>query len=716
MIMNRLAGDNEPDNAGVTIAWDEATGSLQLSYEDKLLFDGHVVGATSIRSSMSGSHAVTQCIQFAGKQICLEGRVFAGHEAIAAETRGDAQKKFPLIRTTNGAPSRNLRNNAVYDRGRDWLLSGATCIEPLREMQFRFAAVGDAIQLTFQPRFYQHHKGIAHFHPWTYTVRQDSITGWSSWWAYMRNFSAGNLDQLLAVWKDKHFADYGYRFIQIDDCFQGGEHDRHRLLANRGYPGGHPETWLCWRSDLFPAGLDGYVASVTSAGFEPAIWIGAHFGDMDVADQHPDWFVRDPDGKPSVGSWSGYAIDALNQVAVEKLIRPTYRGLKAAGVSYVKIDILRHYLYDNLHQQLAYCRAHHCSPADILRGYLEVARQEVGPETFILSCWGVLPETAGLVDACRIGSDGYGPVTMQQYNSWNGIVWRNDPDHCDVYPKFKPAEVGNVVNTTTVAAAPEDTIIRPALASIAGCVLILSDQPAVYQNDANLEGLRRAAPVLFSVPGQLYDFDESKSQNLLRMQRTDITSGAKPAPVDADQHGLVCPWWLNEFNRPFEHWNVLHHLNWSDSPTGTTTLLFADIGVDPCKAQLVFEFWSRHFLGSFTGSVELPANKAKGLHSFAIREQLDHPQIISTSRHISQGGVDLLTVAWESPVLHGRSCVVCADPYELTLHVPDRYVFQSVTTDDLLATSTIQDGELLRVSILPTKTGELVWRCCFISR
>jgi len=324
----------------------------------------------------------------------------------------------------------------------------------------------------------------------------------------------------------------------------------------------------------------------------------------------------------------------------------------------------------------------------------------------------VLPESVGLADACRIGGDGYGPVTMQQYNSWNGIVWRNDPDHCDVFPKFKPATVGNVTSLTGSTAAPADTIIRPALASIAGCMLLLSDKPAVYRDEANLTGLRRAAPVLFSVPGQLYDFDEAKTRNLIKMKRTAITSGANPAPIDADQFGPVCPWWLNEFDRPFEHWNVLHRLNWNAKPAAKTEVVFADLGLDPAKTYLVYEFWSQKFLGSFRKRVELPEIKAMGLASFAIREELDRPQLVSTSRHLSQGGVDLVAVGWKNNSLSGRSRVVASDRYELVIHVPTGYRLKSAEVANQKAEA-VATGDLVRVVWNPSKTDEVEWKVVF---
>ena len=707
----------DPANAAAKVEWDEQTGALRLLYDGKLLFDGRVTGKATLSDATARKrHALTQTLTFTGHSLRLEGVVTAGDEAIAAETRGPAQQKFALIRTTSGGPSRNRRNDAIYDRGRDWMLAGAAQIEPKSATQFGFVAAGDTITLTFKPRFYQRHKGIDHFRPWTFKVRQDSITGWCSWWAFMRNCSQQDCDALLAVWQEKRLADYGYRFIQLDDCFQNefGKGQARPIwppaaARHGGYVARGPATWLDWRKDSYPAGMNGYAAACRKAGFEPGVWIGTFFTDRELITAHPDWFIQGTDGKPFAAPWSSCGLDATRNDALDALVRPTFRGLRQAGFRYVKIDQLRHYLYDNLHRNPEYCRQHGVTPAEMFRQYVGAAREELGRDTFILSCWGVLPESVGLADACRIGGDGYGPVTMQQYNSWNGIVWRNDPDHCDVYPKFKPASVGNVTQTRSVAAAPADTIIRPALASVAGCLLMLSDKPAVYRDDANLTGLRRAAPVLFSVPGQLYDFDESKSRNVAAMRRTAITSGANPAPIDADQFGPVCPWWLNEFDRPFEHWNVLHRLNWSTKPAERTTVRFADVGLDSSKTYLVYEFWSHQFLGSFNGQVEVPALKAMGLASFAIREQLARPRLVSTSRHLSQGGVDLVSLEWNGNTLAGRSRVVAGDRYEITIRMPAGFRLKSAEVAGQPAQA-LTEGGLVRLAWNPVSTAEVEWK------
>jgi len=80
---------------------------------------------------------------------------------------------------------------------------------------------------------------------------------------------------------DKRLAEFGYRFLQIDDTYQSGR--------------GLPETWLKWNAK-FPRGIQGYTATVRDKGFEPGVWMGVNFQDEAVVGAHPDWFVRRPGG------------------------------------------------------------------------------------------------------------------------------------------------------------------------------------------------------------------------------------------------------------------------------------------------------------------------------------------------------------------------------------------------------------------------------------
>ena len=391
----------------------------------------------------------------------LDGTCVGSDEAIPVETgprdhHGVSVPRLKIVRNVVGI-SRNLRNHAVYDRARDWLLVGpgpfTTRIEPLAnetsQRRFRVTAGYGTLRLVFRPHFFQKHKNLAFFRPWTYRVWRGSVTGWCSWWPYRADFCEKNLEQVLKVFQQKRLGDYGYRTIQIDDTFQRT-------------PAGPPDSWLHW-NDKFPGGMAGYVKQVREAGFEPGIWIGAMFHDRAFVNAHPGWFIPGSEGKPLQAPWLGYGVDPTVPAVLEQVVRPIFQGLRQAGFTYVKVDTLRHLLYDAMYHARPHFEKAGVTVEDAFRRYVQVVRDSLGPDVYLLACWGVLPEVVGLASGCRLGTDGFGPAKLQQFNSWNGIVWRNDPDHCDVLP----------VN----GGDQRDTVLRPVIVSLAGAMLMLSDGP-----------------------------------------------------------------------------------------------------------------------------------------------------------------------------------------------------------------------------------------------
>jgi hypothetical protein len=154
-------------------------------------------------------------------------------------------------------------------------------------------------------------------------------------------------------------------------------------------------------------------------------------------------------------------------------------------------------------------------------------------------------------------------------------------------------------------------------------------------------------------------------------------------------------------------------INWSNQPAAKTTIVLSDIGLDSAKKYVAYEFWSNRYLGTCNnGTIPCDELPAMGLSSIAIREALGHPQIVSTNRHLSQGGVDLVSVAWSQGALTGKSRVIRGDRYEISVRVPDGYHLKTATIDGKSAT-VIRDGELSRVSFHPTATGEVAWQMEF---
>jgi len=239
---------------------------------------------------------------------------------------------------------------------------------------------------------------------------------------------------------------------------------------------------------------------------------------------------------------------------------------------------------------------------------------------------------------------------------------------------------------------------------MAGGVLMLSDKAEVYQEDRNLEGIKRSSPVLFTVPGQLYDFTPRGPGWFFRNH--------------ARQGGGESPWWFSEIDRPFDHWSVLARFNWGGKGTPEVEVKSADLGLAADREYLVFEFWSQKFLGKFTGSFTAPAmDKNTAMNVFAIREARPHPWILSTTRHISQGGVSLLDERWDSGgnVLSGQSAVVIGDPYVMTVHLPEGFRLEKAEVGGETVELANQ-AETATVRVLPSATRTVAWKMAFAKR
>ena len=324
------------------------------------------------------------------------------------------------------------------------------------------------------------------------------VTGYCTWWAYRDDFTQKTLDELVDVFAAKKLPDFGYKYIQFDDTYQIGN-------------GSCPQNWLTW-NQKFPGGAEYALKKIKSAGMEGGIWVHRVHrpSDPNVADigkQHPDWFVKKPDGSLFMDG-GFYVLNTKNKEAVDGMVRPIYRELKKQGWGYVKIDGAGDLLNAYKNKQ---CDDHFkkidSTPEESLRDWDRVAREELGTDIYILNCWGVGPglNVIGLADGCRLADDGFQPETLANDSSYEGVVWRNDPDHCDILGSWlmdENAKMPVFGRTTPVSVR---TIVRPAICSIAGGVLMVSDKVEVYKDDQNLEGMKRSAPVLPTVPGQLYD-------------------------------------------------------------------------------------------------------------------------------------------------------------------------------------------------------------------
>ncbi len=704
-----------PPNGLATVTWDATRGKLALNYHGMVILDGAVRAEDATGKAVPGFEVkldpvetrdpkdkVEQRLKLTaakpqdGVKLVLSATAAGSTEAFPAETAGEAQKRFPVVRNSVGL-SRNLRNNALYDRRWDWMLAGAadgtTRVLPKavgkQGIIFDWQSRGGSLEITFRPRFYQKHRELACYEPWTYQVWKGSVTGYCTWWAYKHDFTQKTLDELVEVFAAKKLPDFGYQYVQLDDTYQTGN-------------GSCPQNWLTW-NQKFPGGPEYALKKIKEAGMKGGIWVHRIHrpNDPHVADigkEHPDWFVKKADG--SLFTSNGfYVLNTRNKEAIDGMVRPIYRGHKQQGWDYVKIDgagdLLNAYNSKECEDHFQKIRS---TPSESLRDWDRVAREELGPNVYILNCWGVGSglQVIGLADGCRLAGDGFQPETLANHSTYEGVVWRNDPDHCDILGGWLTDENAMMPVFGSKVPVPVRTIVRPAVCSIAGAVLMVSDKVDVYRDDQNLEGMKRSAPVLPTVPGQLYD----------------------------PGHGAAT-WWLQEVERPFERWTVLSRVQWAQKRESEwkfdlkgapeQEVKFADLGLDPDREYVVCEFWKQRFLGKFKGSFPAPAmDNTNGMDVFAIREVRANPWVVATSRHLSQGGVDLLDERWDvsTGVLAGKSAVVSGDPYVMTVHVPPGFRLKSAQVGGEKV-ETGDHGESATVRIVPSASKTVEWKLAF---
>lgn len=225
------AGRSAPPNAPAQVERTDST--LVIRYDGRVVLDGRLVvrgdaPAVSVLSDTGGG-VVTQLLKITargrGASLRLAATLSSSGESFATEAE-PAEDSRPVVRHAVGNAD-NLRNRGLYDRQRDWLL---TVDEPAR-VQVRALGVGDTVSrysltadgaelaVRFRPRYYQRHRGLARFEPWTYTPWAHSVAGWTSWYAFRDKVTEADIHRTADVMRDV-LRPFGFTYLQIDDGFQ----------------------------------------------------------------------------------------------------------------------------------------------------------------------------------------------------------------------------------------------------------------------------------------------------------------------------------------------------------------------------------------------------------------------------------------------------------------------------------------------------------------
>ncbi len=202
-----------------------------------------------------------------------------------------------------------------------------------------------------------------------------------------------------------------------------------------------------------------------------------------------------------------------------------------------------------------------------------------------------------------------------------------------------------------------------------------SDTKALH--DLSTDVLQSLITMNFLSSGRL---DLSTSFSLFTPEITHITSRSYPhyreaesaRPLDAFS-GVLDPQVYDLELTPGWHQVALY--NTGEKEAAVSTAISGErvdnaIGLDPEADYHAYEFWSDTYLGKLPGTARLERTlKPNCCAMISLRQSTPHPQVISTSRHLLQGWVDLADVRWdaETKTLSGTARVIGGDPFKIVV-------------------------------------------------
>ncbi len=614
--------------------------------------------------------------------INVAGRLLWGDDMANETFAVNLDRQGMDLRTAHG-PASSIVDNALFDRRTDSAIEITGCDTTRIEYDwekngycFRLHTGGHDYNKGFairtHERVYQEKFHITYNPVNRKTTFPEPPVGWMTW--YSVQFDAGE-DTVLenARWQAEHLKDFGANTIWVDWEWY------HSDFSGVGKPGidtFHPDPVR------YPHGLAHVAAEIKKLGFLPALWVGFTNDPTENAyiREHPETVLAQ---KPI---WCGqYFMDLTHPLTLSEYLPRAFRQVIDWGYQALKWDCLPSQIQmcDNFHDNFADPSK---STEEAMLGAAEVARKVVGPDFYMLYCAGLSDRDLNIAcakfDAARIGGDIFKwedfisqcIARVMRLYAFHNVVFYADPDNVILRPKF---------NTY------DQALSRLSFVSLLGLPVTLGDNLPDLPAD-RVELLRRGIPSLTTHP-------------------MDIRSTAHDYRVVKANLAI---------NKPYEQWNVVDVFNLLEEEVETTVDLHDDLHLDTGNGPyLVYDYWKKEFVGEVLTSFSARLRPFAS-NIFAVRKRLGRPQVISTSRHISQGAVDLVSLEWdaEKKVLSGVSKVVSGDPYEIAIYVPDGFrLFQegnATSTPDVRGVG--KNLAILRHE--PKETAEVAWSVAFLEK
>jgi len=505
------------------------------------------------------------------------------------------------------------------------------------------------------------------------------VNGWCNWFYSHENFS---MDEILrnARFAAEHLLPYGLETIQIDE----------------GYQVAHGE----WRGNSrFHGDLKGLADSLRSMRLKPGIWVAPFVISEQswVFKHHQEWLMKSADGNlKRIGPWPGedtdwfrsespkrYGLDITHPEAQQWFRMLIDSLVHVYGFEMIKIDFVAWTVFsaDRFHDPSA-------TPAAVYRKALSIIHEIGGDRCHILDC-GPGQVTTGHMHSMRIEYDqnyGFLPEIRKQYFQgpsssagalgkryfFHNRTWTNDIDHIcmDLVPLHTAQAIASLI-------------------ALSGGNTMSGDR-LIALDDTRLAILRKAFPSSGIT---------ARPVNLLEQD---------PQSVFA----VAC-------KKDSMKWTVVGFFNSDTARNAGYEYSLDRLWLNPDRHYLCFDFWKQQFAGEVTGTIQTTV-QPMAVNLLALHEKTGHPQVISSSRHILQGFIELEDICYDpvSQTMNGKYNSPRGSHNSLFIYLPEGYYWDAspgkLFRDYGSYSVKYSDRNILRVDFDCRRNATIEWQIRFV--
>nr|MDO8110379.1 alpha-galactosidase [Candidatus Sigynarchaeota archaeon] len=408
----------------------------------------------------------------------------------------------------------------------------------------------------------------------------------------------------------KKLVKFGLEYFQIDD--------------------GHQTHVGDWEADpaKFPRGLKPVFDAIHARGVKSGLWINPF--ELSVSSKtyevHPDWALDWEDSFP-MKSKSLRPLD-VSRSDVKKWLQAIFtRFVKYYGVEWIKSDFTYNIIGGKNFQDPD------MTGIEAMQEGFKIIRDTIGPGTFLVGIGGPCAFHYGLVNAERI--------TLDMNAAWgkDGIMM---PSEQGIKPNARVISrryyLHNRVWFTHACAiqfrAPlkhNEIIVQATVIGLSGSVFKVAET-WLNMKDQDFDIVSKMLPV-YRPKGR----------------------GMRPVDLMTKEYPECWDLLVDDAGNGLGAYHVVGLFNWGENQYLGEPLAeeyreikvdFKDLGLDPLKTYIAFEFWTNtckgEFKGSYTSRIE-----PRSVELLVFREKTGFPQFLSSTRHITQGAVDIVSSTWD---------------------------------------------------------------------